>query len=121
LVDSDQYQYLCVKCKIMVHLIKNKENFHVVEVSPNHEIIKTSQSKGFTTRKGAYKNVIASAKIYLGESKPIGVLVQDDTAEAPRMIRLVLKDGKMAVEKTTTKPGTKFTTKKSPGRKAVRK
>jgi uncharacterized protein YegP (UPF0339 family) len=102
----------------MIHLIKKNGKYHVVDAAPNHEVIKSSQSRGLTTRKAAIKNIRATARLY---DAKIGfqLAVQDDTGDQPRMI-LVTEDH---VYPSQDKPGRKYVPgkMKSPGSKAVAK
>jgi len=87
----------------MIHLIKKGGKFHVVDVAGNHEVIKASQAKGLTTRKGAFKNIRATAALYSAE-KNYQLKVQDDTGEKSRI--LVVTD--TAISNSTEKAGRKY-------------
>lgn len=107
----------------MIHLTEKGGKFFITEVSTNHEVIKQSQRNGITTRKGAYKNIIASAKHYHNGIGPIAVLVQDDASAKRRMVIVSYNPDtkKLAISGTEKEPGKEYIHgRRSSGRAAKR-
>lgn len=106
----------------MVHLIQKGEKYFVVEVSRNHEVIKSSQKTGLTTRKAAYKNIVASAKHYADNKDNLAVLVQDDSGKTSRMLLVSLRAKKLVVDQLEQPAGKPYRPgQKSSGSAAKRK
>lgn len=91
----------------MIHLTRQGDRFYVIDTAPNHEVIKTSQTTGLTTRKAAIKNIRSSAKLYTDGD--YAVLVQDNTGKQPRMIMVTPSS---VIPMSSMKPGRAYEPKR---------